>query len=75
MNERRARRTVTRREAGGRRPLTTAAYAPVTGEPFPLSTVVSLSRETGMVTRTPSARLPLGYRSITVRELRNNPGE
>ena len=49
MNERRARRTVTRREEGGRRPLTTAVFAPITGEPFPLCPAVSLSRESGMV--------------------------
>ena len=48
MNERRARRPVTGREAGGRRPLTTAAFAPITGEPFPLFPAASLDRETGM---------------------------
>jgi len=48
MNERRARRTVTGRGAGGRRPLTTAAFAPITGEPFPLVTTVSSDREAGM---------------------------
>jgi len=48
MNERRARRTVTRREAGGQRPLTTAVFAPITGEPFPLVTAVSSHREAGM---------------------------
>src|SRR5712692_8843952 len=48
MNERRARRTVTRQEAGGRRPLTTAVFTPITGEPFPLFPAVSSSRESGM---------------------------
>src|SRR5216683_2761251 len=48
MDERRARRTVTRREGGGRRPLTTAVFTPITGEPFPLFPAVSLYRETGM---------------------------
>ena len=65
MNERRARRTVTRREAGRRRPLTTAAFAPITGEPFPLSPAVSLDRETGMghpdAVRPPPAVSPLDY--------------
>jgi hypothetical protein len=44
MIEQRARRTVIRRAAGGRRPLTTAAFAPITGEPFPLVTAVSSHR-------------------------------
>jgi alkylation response protein AidB-like acyl-CoA dehydrogenase len=48
MNERRARRTVTRREAGRRRPLTTAAFASITGEPFPLVTAVSSHHAAGM---------------------------
>src|SRR5712692_2900305 len=48
MNERRARRTVTRQEAGGQRPLTTAVFAPITGGPFPLFPAVSLYREPGM---------------------------
>jgi len=67
MNERRARQTVTRREAGGRRPLTTAIFAPVTGEPFPLVTAVSLYRETGMghpdAVRPPPAVSPFDYRA------------
>jgi len=67
MNERRARRTVTRREAGGRRPLTTAAFAPITGEPFPLFPAVSLDRETGMghpdAVHPPPAVSPSDYRA------------
>ena len=66
MNERRVRRTVTRREAGGRHPLTTAAFAPITGEPFPLCPAVSLDRETGMghpdAVRLPPAVSPFDYR-------------
>jgi hypothetical protein len=53
MNERRACRTVTRREGGGRRSLTTAVFVPITGEPFPLCPAVSLDRETGMGHRAP----------------------
>ena len=67
MNGRRARRPVTRREAGGRRPLTTAAFAPITGEPFPLVTAVSSHREAGMghpdAVRPPAAVSPVDYRS------------
>jgi hypothetical protein len=66
MKEWRARRAVTRREGGGRRPLTTAIFAPITGEPFPLSTAVSLYRESGMghpdAVRPPPAGSPLDSR-------------
>jgi hypothetical protein len=66
MNGRRARRTVTRREAGGRCPLTTAAFAPITGEPFPLYPAVSSYRESGMghpdAVRPPPAVSPFAYR-------------
>jgi hypothetical protein len=66
MNERRARRTVTRREAGGRRPLTTAAFTPITGEPFPIFAAVSLYPESGMghpdAVGPPPAVSPFDYR-------------
>src|SRR5713226_2034329 len=72
MSERRARRTLTRREAGGRRPLTTAVFASVTGEPFPLCPAVSLYRESGMgqpdAVRPPPAASPFDYR-VRVHEL------
>ena len=66
MKERRARRSVTRREAGGRRPLTTAAFTSITGEPFPLFPAISLYRESGMghpdAVRPPPAVSPFDYR-------------
>jgi hypothetical protein len=68
MNGRRARRTVTRRGAGGRHPLTTAACAPITGEPFPLVTAVSSHCEAGMghpdAVRPPPAVSPFDYRVL-----------
>jgi hypothetical protein len=74
MNERRARRTVTRREAGGRRPLTTAAFASITGEPFPLFRLFRRIANREWVTRTPSARLPPCHRSTTVCGSMNSSG-
>jgi hypothetical protein len=72
MNERRARRTVTRREGGGRRPLTTAVFASITGQPFPLFPPVSSYRESGMghpdAVRPPPAVSPFDSR-VRVQEM------
>ncbi len=60
MNERRARRPVTRRETGSRGPLTTGAFAPIIAEPFPLGTAVSSPREAGMAPPDPGCPSPAG---------------
>ncbi len=41
MNAHTAIEQVPQREPGGRGPVTTADFAPITGEPFPLITAVS----------------------------------
>ncbi len=60
MNERRARRPVTRRETGSRGPLTTGAFAPIIAEHFPFVTAVSSPREAGMAHPDPGCPSPAG---------------